>query len=128
MTNSERTADSAVVMSSTMPSAKYSCSGSPLMFWNGNTTSDGLSGSGKFYRRHAEEVARLIFGTIAAFIGSQHKRLNRPRDVFKLSVSELFEYEIETPVHMVAHRSRDAHGAWRAFRLEPCRHIHRVAV
>ena len=31
---------------STMPSTKYSCSGSPLMFWNGNTAIDGLSGSG----------------------------------------------------------------------------------
>jgi hypothetical protein len=31
-------------MSSTMPSTKYSCSGSPLMFWNGNTAMEGLSG------------------------------------------------------------------------------------
>jgi hypothetical protein len=36
----------AVIISSTMPSAKYSCSGSPLMFWNGKTAIDGLSGSG----------------------------------------------------------------------------------
>ena len=28
-----------------MPSAKYSCSGSPLIFWNGRTAIDGLSGS-----------------------------------------------------------------------------------
>jgi hypothetical protein len=28
-----------------MPSAKYSCSGSPLRFWNGRTAMDGLSGS-----------------------------------------------------------------------------------
>ena len=35
------------MISSTMPSAKYSCSGSPLMFWNGKTAIDGLSGSGK---------------------------------------------------------------------------------
>ena len=33
------------MISSTMPSAKYSCSGSPLMFWNGKTAIDGLSGS-----------------------------------------------------------------------------------
>src|SRR5215475_13590502 len=33
------------MMSSTMPSAKYSCSGSPLIFWNGKTAIDGLSGS-----------------------------------------------------------------------------------
>ena len=46
MTNSQRMRDSAVVMSSTIPSAKYSCSGSPLMFWNGRTAIDGLSGSG----------------------------------------------------------------------------------
>ena len=33
-------------MSSTIPSAKYSCSGSPLIFWNGRTAIEGLSGSG----------------------------------------------------------------------------------
>jgi hypothetical protein len=35
-----------VIMSSTMPSAKYSCSGSPLMFWNGNTASLDFHGAG----------------------------------------------------------------------------------
>src|SRR5258708_12513482 len=38
--------ESAVMISSTMPSTKYSCSGSPLMFWNGSTAIDGLSGKG----------------------------------------------------------------------------------
>jgi hypothetical protein len=37
--------DRPVIMSSTMPSAKYSCSGSALMFWNGSTAIDGLSGT-----------------------------------------------------------------------------------
>jgi len=37
---------SAVMISSTMPSVKYSCSGSPHIFANGNTAIDGLSGSG----------------------------------------------------------------------------------
>ena len=36
--------DSAVMMSSTVPSAKYSCSGSPLRLLNGSTAMDGLSG------------------------------------------------------------------------------------
>src|SRR6516165_6410965 len=45
MTNSQRMRESAVMISSTMPSAKYSCSGSPLIFWNGKTAIDGLSGS-----------------------------------------------------------------------------------
>src|SRR5580765_2772487 len=44
MTNRDRTRDSAVVISSTMPSAKHSCSGSPLMFWKGRTAREGLSG------------------------------------------------------------------------------------
>jgi len=35
-----------VIISSTMPSAKYSCSGSPLKLAKGNTAIDGLSGSG----------------------------------------------------------------------------------
>jgi hypothetical protein len=35
------------MISSTIPSAKYSCSGSPLMFWNGSTAIDGLSGRGR---------------------------------------------------------------------------------
>ena len=46
ITNSQRIRDSAVMISSTMPSAKYSCSGSPDMFWNGSTAIDGLSGNG----------------------------------------------------------------------------------
>ena len=32
------------MISSTVPSAKYSCSGSPPRFWNGSTAIDGLSG------------------------------------------------------------------------------------
>ena len=35
------------MISSTIPSAKYSCSGSPLRFWNGKTAIDGLSGGVK---------------------------------------------------------------------------------
>ena len=45
MTKNHLTRDNALVMSSTMPSAKYSCSGSPLMFVKGRTAIDGLSGN-----------------------------------------------------------------------------------
>src|SRR5437899_6218476 len=47
MTKSQRMRDSAVMISSTMPSAKYSCSGSPLILANGSTAIDGLSGSAR---------------------------------------------------------------------------------
>src|SRR5439155_11841712 len=46
MTKSQRIRESAVMISSTMPSAKYSCSGSPLILAKGSTAIDGLSGSG----------------------------------------------------------------------------------
>src|SRR4029077_7349353 len=46
MTKSQRMRDSAVMISSTMPSAKYSCSGSPLILAKGSTAIDGLSGGG----------------------------------------------------------------------------------
>src|SRR5204862_2612277 len=44
ITNNHLNRERAVIISSTVPSAKYSCSGSPDMFWNGRTASDGLSG------------------------------------------------------------------------------------
>jgi hypothetical protein len=46
ITNSALVRDNAMMISSTMPSSKYSCFGSPLMFWKANPAMDGLSGSG----------------------------------------------------------------------------------
>jgi hypothetical protein len=40
ITSSAETLDKSVVMSSLIPSLKYSCSGSPLMFWNGSTQTE----------------------------------------------------------------------------------------
>ena len=47
ITKNQRSLDSAVMMSSLMPSEKYSCSGSPLMLMKGSTAMAGRSGSGK---------------------------------------------------------------------------------
>ena len=44
ITKNQRSLDSAVMMSSLMPSEKYSCSGSPLMLTKGKTAIDGRSG------------------------------------------------------------------------------------
>jgi hypothetical protein len=41
MTKNQRSFDRPVMMSSEMPSAKYSCSGSPLILANGSTAIDG---------------------------------------------------------------------------------------
>jgi len=43
ITKSHLMRDNPAMMSSTMPSAKYSCAGSPLKFENGSTETDGLS-------------------------------------------------------------------------------------
>jgi hypothetical protein len=50
------------MISSTMPSAKYSCSGSPLRFWNGSTAIDGLPGSAG----SAGDTGRVASDVIAA--------------------------------------------------------------
>src|SRR3974377_1300577 len=44
MTKRQRMRESTVMTSSTMPSAKYSCSGSPLKLAKGSTAIEGLSG------------------------------------------------------------------------------------
>ena len=62
MTESAETFDRSVMMSSVMPSAKYSCSGSPLMLANGSTAIDGFRlcrGPG-IVERAGCRVARLI--------------------------------------------------------------------
>lgn len=45
MTKSQFMRAKPVMMSSTIPSAKYSCSGSPLRFENGRTATEGFSGN-----------------------------------------------------------------------------------
>src|SRR5262249_61085033 len=47
ITNNHLNRERAVMISSTIPSAKYSCSGSPDIFWNGRTAIEGLSGRGR---------------------------------------------------------------------------------
>src|SRR5260370_37610522 len=46
ITKNQRSLDSAVMMSSLIPSEKYSCSGSPLILVKGSTAMAGRSGSG----------------------------------------------------------------------------------
>ena len=128
MTNSERLRDSSVMMSSAMPSEKYSCSGSPLMLVNASTAIEGLSGSGRASPVPCTSERSTDFGVVAAVIGPQHKRLDRPGDVLQIERAKLLEREIEPAVHMIAHRSRDADAARRTLGLKPRRHIHDVAV
>ena len=66
MMNREEIFDSDVMICSVNPSVKYSCFGSPVMFSNGSTTIDGLSGSGKavFSVRKEKIPGEEIVGSI----------------------------------------------------------------
>src|SRR5215472_15132085 len=79
MTKSQRMRLSAVMISSTMPSTKYSCSGSPLIFANGNTAIDGLSG------RAGPELARIIDEPARSIL------LNAGRDADAARLGQSFE-------------------------------------
>ncbi len=85
MTNSQRMRDSAVMMSSTMPSAKYSCSGSPLMFWNGKHRD----------RRLVRQRQRRCGGRmrLAASACAHPVDAHRPGDVLDLLFAQILEDE-----------------------------------
>jgi hypothetical protein len=77
--------DSAVMMSSAIPSAKYSCSTSPDIFGNGSTAMEGLSGNGgglssSAARYGAASVDRQFkFEGGCSLIGCKSTALNWPR-------------------------------------------------
>ena len=108
------------MISSTMPSAKYSCSGSPLMFWNGSTAMDGLSGSGSG-----------IGGAVDGFAGSaaepDGEDAHRPGDVLDLLLAQILERDIELVADFVAHDPADADAARLGQPFQPRRDIDAVA-
>ena len=67
ITKNQRSLDSAVMMSSLMPSEKYSCSGSPLMLVKGSTAMAGRSGSGNAGRDGSTAFIRRRTGGMGQF-------------------------------------------------------------
>src|SRR5258708_378888 len=102
MTKSQRMRESAVMISSTMPSTKYSCSGSPLILANGNTAIDGLSGSAR-----------------VRALRSDAKHPHRPRDVLHLLLAQILEGEVELVTHLLVRRAAEANAAGLGQRFEP---------
>jgi hypothetical protein len=103
------------MISSTMPSAKYSCSGSPLMFGNGKTAIDGLSGS-----------ARAGSGTRCPWVTTR-KTPHRPCDVLKLLLADVFEDQVEPAYGILLYPRRHADPARLGKSLEPGRDVDPVA-
>ena len=119
MTNSDLKRDNAVVMSSTMPSAKYSCSGSPDIFWNGRTAIDGLS-----------EAARASAAQRAPARLPWHPRHGiRPDrffDVLDLLRTKIGERYRQNLPDLLVGRAGDTHSSRLRQRLQPRRNVHPV--
>src|SRR5215469_11145103 len=114
MTNSARKRDNSMMMSSVMPSEKYSCAGSSLRLANGSTAIDGLLG------RASESAASgadcmIVAGCALANMqsmeqtgdpmvrrGAGHRDNNargRPfRDVFSSSMPDSFDGYVHAPL------------------------------
>ena len=109
------------MISSTMPSAKYSCSGSPLILAKGSTAIDGLSGSGSDWwsrRRWA-----LGGGAGVANPVDPH----RPGDVLDLLLAQILEDEGQPVAHVVVDRVGDEHPAGIGQGFEPRGDVDAVA-
>src|SRR5438309_3554263 len=99
MTKSQRMRLRAVMISSTMPSTKYSCSGSPDMFWNGNTAIEGLSG---------KVSGGWTAGMPAGGRRSDFVSAYRPSDVLEVLFAQIFEGQIEPAGRILLHPRRNA--------------------
>ena len=95
-----RKRDSSVMMSSVMPSEKYSCSGSPLMLVKGSTAIDGLVAlhGSRHCAAGRDAVARRV---------DPH----RPVDVLELLLAHILEGEVEPAADVVVHHAGDGDAA-----------------
>ena len=76
-----------------MPSAKYSCSGSPLMFWKGKTAMDGFS-----------NVDSDSHVPMMPAVGRVHT--NRSSDVLDLSLAPALKLNVQLPFDLIVDRTR----------------------
>ena len=105
-------------MSSTRPSAKNSCSGSLLMFWNGSTAIDGLVEA----RRRRRWL--WVFATApVAPAPDAHRRC----DVLERDLAGIREGEVDLAAHLRVHGVGEEHAARRRLAFQSRRDIHAIA-
>ena len=97
ITESHFMRDSPVMISSTMPSAKYSCSGSPLIFWNGRTAIDGLF-----------DRADALSALVPALAELDAVNLHRSCNILQLLVTCVIERDVDLALHVLLHAAGDA--------------------
>src|SRR3979411_2004325 len=105
MTSRSRKRDSSVMMSSVRPSAKNSCSGSPLMLTSGRTAMDGVLAIGIATR-----------GALATGGGGRlkpdPKDADGTGDILDALVTDILERDVvQSLADLIAHRARDTDAA-----------------
>ncbi len=118
------------MISSTMPSAKYSCSGSPLILANGSTAIDGLSGSGSAgataARRPSGPRSRGRVGEGA--FRSDTVDPHRSGDVLDLLLAEVIEDKGQPVADVIVNRVGHKHGTGLGQGLNARRDVDAVAI
>ena len=111
------------MMSSVIPSEKYSCSGSPLMLLNGKTAIEGPLIHRRLRRR------RAIGGLRLRIAGEEDQIINtdRPFDVLQRLFARIFEGEVESVPDTVPHRTGNGDAAGLRNALNARRHVDAVA-
>ena len=107
------------MISSTMPSAKYSCSGSPLILANGNTAIDGLSGSGSGWRAGGARCCRSVANPVDP---------HRPGDVLDLLLAKILKDKGQAVADMVMNGIGDEDAAGIGQGFDPGGDVDAVAI
>ena len=108
------------MMSSLMPSEKYSCSASPLMLLNASTAIEGRSGTGCAEGFSSPAGSARVSGF--AWVGETDlQRINPDRfdDVLELGCAEIVDLEVEPSAHLPVGvlRKADCAGLSIAFQI-----------
>ena len=128
MTGKARQPASIVMMSSVMPSAKNSCSGSPLKLANGNTAIARRSSNPEGSRPVPARPRRDRRGRPSDLNRRAHAvDADRPPDILQVVRAEILEFVIELVGHMVVGHLGYEDAARLGERLEPGRDIDAVA-
>ena len=108
-----------VMMSSVMPSLKYSCSGSPLMLAKGSTQIDGAAAARSRLAR-SRRVRRRSRASA--------KHVDGARDVLDRVLAQIARIRAHLALDLIAHHARERDAARRRQRLQPRGHVDAVAV
>ena len=115
--------DRSVMMSSVMPSEKYSCSGSPDMLSNGNTAIDGSS------RPFGRAIGRRwTAGAAAVAVGVPFPDPDRPVDILDADLAAVLKANVDPIADALVDDRGDADAAGLGERLQACRDVDAVAV